>query len=173
MRLKAYFALLVLGLGWMGPVSAQSPNPRNPRFVSSQTATGTGCPCRNRQRIPSPTVLVPTPATVSWGESWRVGMHQFLGRLIGNTEPMEANNVANAHRRVDSRWTRLRGRAVLHEEQRPTNPVPVRQQHNRFVANPLQVQPTVSRSEPDRGPVLRWVADSGGERLRGSVSARR
>ena len=179
MRLTAWSVLFILALASLEPLLAQSPNSGSDRFGSgSQSspypATGRGCPCRNQSRLPARVTLVPTPVALSWTESWRTGMHRFLGRLIGNAEEVETSHVGNTQRRVDARWTRLRGRAIFKENQPPTTQVPTRSQRNRSVTSASQVwRPSMSITGTERSPVIRWVAAPEREHAPRTVAVRR
>ena len=170
-RLSVLFILVPLALE---PLVAQSPNSGGTRLVpgaqfSPRSATRRGCPCRNQTRIPVRTTLVPTPVAVSWTEAWRVGMHRFLGRLIGNVEEVDARSVGHSARRVDSRLTRLRSQAIFNQDRPPTTQVPARQQWNRVVASAPQLgRNNSSRVGTDQGTVLRWVPVSERERASGT-----
>ena len=178
MRLTMWILLCVLAAGSLEPVLAQLPSSGRNRFVSGpqylpQSVTGRGCPCRNQPRIPARAALVPTAAAVSWTETWRVGMHRFLGRIIGNVEEVEVPNAGHSQRRGEARWTRLRSQATFNEEQPSPFRVPTRLRQNRIVASdPGMWRFDTSRTETDRGPIMRWVPAPERQRAPGTVAAR-
>ena len=179
MRRTMWILLCILAPGSLEPVLAQLPSSGRNRFVSGsqflpQSVTGRGCPCRNQPRLPARAALVPTAAAVSWTETWRVGMHRFLGRIIGNVEEVEVPNAGHSQRRGDARWTRLRSQATFNEEQPSTNRVPTRSRQNRIVASePGAGRSATSRTGTDRGPIMRWVPAPERQRVPGTVAARR
>ena len=178
MRLTMWILLCILAPGFLEPVMAQLPSSGRNRFVSGsqfspQSVTGRGCPCRNQPRLPARAALVPTAAAVSWTETWRVGMHRFLGRIIGNVEEVEAPNTGDSQRRGDARWTRLRSQATFNEDQPSITRAPTRLRQNRIVASDPGVwRSTTSRTGMERGPVLRWVPALERQRVPGTVAAR-